>query len=216
MNICATCSRWNTIRLPRPMRNSNSDDHTNRPASIIPPNYSRRAVAIVPVTIRLPIHFFIFSILWFIYGSILLPWLTPRALHLFYQPGVLSLVHVFTLGFITSAIMGVMYRYVPALVRRPVAYPGLAQFQFVAYAIGVAGMVSHFALGSWTGLWWSAALVLASIILFAINLLPLLWAGLGRGVAETGMFVAIGFLILAALLGLLILLNQKGPRLTID
>ena len=80
-------------------------------------------------------------------------------------------MHVFTLGFITSAIMGVMYRYVPALMRRPVAYPRLAMFQFVGYAIGVAGMVSHFALGNWTGLWWSAALVLASVIVFALNLL---------------------------------------------
>jgi hypothetical protein len=80
--------------------------------------------------------------------------------------------------------------------------PKLALFQFAFYAIGVAGMVSHFALSSWTGLWWSAAMVLASTILFAINLLPLLWAGLGRGVAETGMFAAIGFLVLAASLGL--------------
>ena len=203
MNTCATCSRWNTSRLRRPTRSSNSDDLTNRPAAIIPPNHSGRAAMIAPETTRLPIHFFVFSVFWFTYGAVLLPWLTPSAIHLFYQPGILSLVHVFTLGFITSAIMGVMYRYVPALTRRSVAHPGLARFQFVAYAIGVAGMVSHFALGSWTGLWWSAALVLAGVILFAINLLPLLWIRLGRGVAETGMFVAIGFLILAALLGLL-------------
>jgi len=110
---------------------------------------------------------------------------------------------VFTLGFITSAIMGVMYRYVPALTRRPVSYPRLAMFQFVGYAIGVAGMVSHFGLGNWTGLWWSAALVLASVIVFALNLLPLLWVGFGRGIAETGMFAAICFLLLAASLGLL-------------
>ncbi|MBV8358143.1 MAG: hypothetical protein JO189_09445 [Deltaproteobacteria bacterium] len=176
---------------------------TDRPSPIIPLDHAGHAAVIAPVTVRLPIHFFVFSVLWFTYGSILLPSMAPRAVRFFYQPGVLSLVHVFTLGFITSAMMGVMYRYVPALTRRPVAYPRLALFQFALYAIGVAGMVSHFALGSWTGLWWSAALVLASVILFAINLLPLLWVGLGRGVAETGMFAAIGFLVLAASLGLL-------------
>jgi len=157
---------------------------------------------IAPETVRLPIHFFVFSVIWFACGSILLPSVAPGAIRFFYQPNVLSLVHIFTLGFITSAIMGVMYRYVPALARRPVAYPRLAMFQFVGYAIGVAGMVSHFALGNWTGLWWSAALVVASIIVFALNLLPLLWVGFGRGVAETGMFAAICFLLLAASLGL--------------
>jgi hypothetical protein len=188
--------------LKRPARSLISDDFTDRPAAIVPPDHTGHAALIAPATVRLPIHFFVFSILWFTYGSILLPWLAPSAIRAFYQPAVLSLVHVFTLGFITSTIMGVMYRYVPALTRRPVTYPNLALFQFAFYAIGVAGMVSHFALGSWTGLWWSVAMVLASTILFAINLLPLLWTGLGRGVTETGMFAAIGFLILAAALGL--------------
>jgi hypothetical protein len=176
---------------------------TAQPSPIIPGDHTGHAAVIAPVTLRLPIYFFAFSVLCFTYGSILLPSIAPRAVHFFYQPGVLSIVHAFALGFITSAIMGVTYRYVPALTRRPIIYPRLASFQFALYAIGVAGMVSHFALGSWTGLWWSAALVLASVILFAINLLPLLWAGLGRGVAETGIFAAIGFLVLAASLGLL-------------
>jgi len=180
-----------------------SDGLTNRPSTRIPPDHTGQVAVIAQVTVRLPIHFFVISVLWFTYGSILLPSMAPRAVHFFYQPGVLSLVHVFALGFITSAIMGVMYRYVPALIRRSVAYPRLALFQFALYVIGVAGMVSHFALGSWTGLWWSAALVLASVILFAVNLVPLLWVGLGRGVAETGMLAAIGFLVLAASLGLL-------------
>lgn len=177
-------------------------DITDQASPAVPPNHASHAAVIAPATVRLPIHFFVFSVLWLACGSVLLPWVAPEAIRFYYQPSVLGLVHVFTLGFITSAIMGVMYRYVPALTRRPVARPRLARFQFVGYAIGVAGMVSHFALGNWTGLWWSAALVLASIIVFALNLLPLLWVGFGRGVAETGMFAAICFLLLAASLGL--------------
>ena len=178
-------------------------DLTDRTAAAVAPNHAFHTAVIAPATVRLPIHFFVFSVIWFTCGSVLLPWLAPEAIRFFYQPSVLSLVHMFTLGFITSAIMGVMYRYVPALTRRPVAYPRLARVQFLSYAIGVAGMVTHFALGDWTGLWWSAALVLAGIILFALNLLPPLWAGFGRGVAETGMFAAICFLLAAASLGLL-------------
>jgi hypothetical protein len=106
--------------------------------------------------------------------------------------------------------MGVMYRYVPALTRRPVPYPRLATAQFAVYAIGTIGMISHFALGRWTGLWWSAGLVLISISLFALNLLPLLWTGLGSGVAETGMFAAICFLLLAASLGVLMGIEEMS------
>jgi hypothetical protein len=100
------------------------------PSPIIQPDNTDHAAAIVPVTLRLPIHFFAFSVLCFTYGSILLPSMAPRAVHFFYQSGVLSLVHVFTLGFITSAIMGVMYRYATVLTRRPVVYPRLTPFQF--------------------------------------------------------------------------------------
>ncbi len=183
--------------------NVSANDLSDRKASIIPPNHTEHAAVIASETVRLPIHFFVFSIFCFACGSIALPWQAPGAIRFFYQPGALSVVHMLTLGFISSAIMGVMYRYVPALTRRPVAYPRLARLQFAAYAIGVVGMVSHFALGQWVGLWWSAALVFASIILFAVNLFPLLWTGFGRGVAETGMFAAICFLLLTAALGLL-------------
>ena len=171
-------------------------------------DHAAHATVIASGTIRLPIHFFVLSVFWFVYGSIELPWIAPKAIRLFYQPTVLSLVHVFTLGFITSAIMGVMYRYVPALTHRSIPYPRLAMVQFAAYVIGVAGMVSHFALDQWSGLWWSAAMVLASIILFAIDLIPLLWTGFGNGIAETGMFGAICFLLVAAALGLLMGLEE--------
>ena len=160
-------------------------------------------------TARQPVYFFAFSLLCFAYGSILLPALAPRAIRLFYQPGVLSLVHVFTLGFITSAIMGMMYAYVPALTHRSLAYPKLPLFQFAVYAIGVLGMISHFALGDWAGLWWAATVVVASVILFAINMLPLLWTAFGRGVAETGAFAATCCLLIAASLGLLMGLEES-------
>src|SRR5690348_10942248 len=140
------------LRMERAACSSNSANLMERPAAVIPPDHAGHAAAIAPATVRLPIHFFAFSMLCFTCGAILLPWLAPSAIRAFYQPAVLCLVHVFTLGFITSAIMGVMYRYVPALMRRPISYPYLAPFQFAAYAIGVVGMVAHFALGSWTGL----------------------------------------------------------------
>jgi len=182
----------------------------NDAAPATQPDHSVQSAVIAPQAVRLPIHFFILSVLWLVCGSASLPWLAPRAIRFFYQPGILALTHMFSLGFITSAIMGVMYRYVPALVRRPIPYPRIALLQFSVYTLGVIGMVAHFGFTAWTGLWWAAALVLASIILFALNLFPLLWTGVGRGVAETGMFASTCLLVLAALLGLLMGIEEAN------
>jgi hypothetical protein len=70
------------------------------------------------------------------------------------------------------------------------------------------GMIAHFATGKWVGLWWSATAVLLSVVLFALCQLPILWPGLGKGVAETGMFLAICYLLCAAVLGLVMGLGE--------
>jgi len=150
---------------------------------------------------RIPIWFFAGSVAYFGIGACSLPIAARYAADFFYQANVLAVVHTFTLGWITSAIMGVMYRYVPALTRVPIRWPRVAYAQFIIFAIGVSGMVAHFMLGAWLGLWLAALAVAASIVMFAANLAPCLWGQFGRGVAETGMLLAIGFLVIAAALG---------------
>jgi len=132
----------------------------------------------------------------------------PAAVRFFFQPTVLALVHTLTLGVITAVMMGVMYRYVPVLVHRPIRFPRLAYPQLALFAVGAIGMIAHFAIGEWGGLWWSAAVVLLSIVGFALCLLPILWPELGKGVAETGMFLSICYLLCAATLGLLMGLGE--------
>ncbi|MGH7814478.1 MAG: hypothetical protein ACREQI_10825 [Candidatus Binataceae bacterium] len=170
--------------------------------------HSQRAAVIPPALVRLPIYFFAmgaFSLAGVGIGALVA---MPAAVRFFYQPGVLALVHALTLGVITAVIMGVMYRYVPALVHRPISFPRLAYPQLVLFVVGAAGMIAHFAIGNWIGLWWSAAAVLLSIVLFALCLLPILRPGLGQGVAETGMFLAICYLLCAAALGVLMGLGE--------
>src|SRR5579885_2028444 len=100
--------------------------------------------------------------------------------------------------------MGVMYRYVPALTRTPIRSLRLAWAQLGIFVVGASGMVTHFAIGIWFGLWLAAIVVFASILMFAWNILPCLKGQFGRGVAETGIFLSICFLIAAALLGMLL------------
>src|SRR6266481_7633786 len=153
---------------------------------------------------RVSIHFFVVAIAFFALGVVAMPFPIGDVVIFFYQMIRLALVHAFTLGWITAAIMGVMYRYVPALTRHPVPYPRLAYAQLALYVIGVSGMVAHFAIGIWSAVWLAAIVVVASVLMFATEMIPCLWARLGSGVAETGMFLGVCFLVLAAAIGLIL------------
>ena len=150
---------------------------------------------------RTPLHFFVVSVIFFAIGVTALPFVVPSIAQFFYQPLPLALTHTFTLGWITAAVIGVMYRYVPALTRHAVPYPRLALVQVALYAIGVSGIVAHFTIGIWPGIWLAAIVIIVSIAIFAMNMFPCLWPHAGDGVAETGMFLSLCFLILAASLG---------------
>ena len=164
----------------------------------------------------LPVHFFVAAIVSLAAGLIGALWEIPQATVFFYQPGVLALVHTFTLGWISAAIMGVMYAYVPALTHRQVRYPRLGIWQFATFVVGASGMVSHFALGSWAGVWSSAIVAIVSIALFAINMMGCLWANVGGGITESGLFGALCFLIAAAVLGFALALDKSVGFLSGD
>ncbi|MGH7779353.1 MAG: hypothetical protein ACREQR_05970 [Candidatus Binataceae bacterium] len=156
------------------------------------------------------------AVMFFAIGVCLLPFAVPNAASFFYQAIVIAVVHTFTLGWITAAIMGVMYRYVPALTHVPISSPRVAHAQLAIFAIGVAGMIVHFAIGAWIGLWLAALAVVVSIVMFAVNLAPCLWKQFGRGVAETGMGLALGFLLVAAALGTILGIDKSFDFLSGD
>lgn len=151
--------------------------------------------------VRLSIHFFAIAVFSFALGTASAPWAAIKLENYFYQLPVLSWVHTFTLGWITSAILGVMYRYVPAMTKRELRFPRMASVQLLLYFLGASGVVAHFMLGSWDGVWMAGAVVAFSVLLFAINIVPCLAPEFGRGAAETGMLMAIFFLFCAGSLG---------------
>src|SRR5712664_963940 len=62
---------------------------------------------------RISIHFFMVAVAFFTLGVVAMPFVIADVASFFYQMIPLALVHTFTLGWITTAMMGVMYRYVP-------------------------------------------------------------------------------------------------------
>jgi hypothetical protein len=158
---------------------------------------------------RIPVVYFVVAVLFFAAGLIELCFSVRQISIYFYRFAPLAVVHTFTLGWITGSIMGVMYRYVPALTHRPIRWPRMAWAQLFLFVLGSSGMVAHFEIGIWFGLWLAAIVMVASIVMFAANLMPCLWPEFGRGVAETGMFLSIAYLIAAGVVGTLLGIDKS-------
>lgn len=159
-------------------------------------------------TARLPIHFFISAVALFGLGVIAIPFVIGDLMDFFYQPQILATTHTFTLGWITSAIMGVMYRLVPAMTKRPLRFPRLARWQFGLYLFSATGLMAHMLMGVWPPTWMAAAAIVVTVIFFAMNMLYCLGPAWHKRAAETGMCLSIGFLLLAATLGFLLAFDK--------
>ena len=162
-----------------------------------------------PTAALLPPCFFAMAVAAFALALVAAPFLLDEVAAFFYQPHVLALTHVLTLGWVSLTMQGVLYRYVPGLTKRPIPYPRLAVVQCASFATGAAGLV----VGFWVHRWWpvvgSAGLLVASASLLCANMWPMLRASPQRGVAEVGLMVSTGFLVVAAALGMLLALDKS-------
>jgi hypothetical protein len=80
----------------------------------------------------------------------------------YYHPRLIAVVHLVTLGFITSAILGALYLVCPLAFRLPLPERRIDLAASLTWMLGVSGIASHFWLESYTGMAWSGALALAT------------------------------------------------------
>jgi hypothetical protein len=138
----------------------------------------------------------------FVVAAAGVPWLAPELAGHYYQPRVLALVHVLTLGWITLAIMGASAPLIPVLLERPLWSARIARWQLPVLGAGIVGVVGHFFIGEWSGLLWSAGLVALAIAAFVTNVAMSL-RGLSRWTFTAVMIAfAAGGIALTALAGL--------------
>jgi hypothetical protein len=161
----------------------------------------------------LPPCFFASASLFFAVGLVAAPAVVGELGSYFYQARVLALTHVFTLGWISMAMLGVLYRYVPALTKGPLPYPRVAVAQSATFHVGVVLLIVSLWTGRWTPTACAAALLAGSAVLVGVNLWPLLARAPGRGVAEAGIALATIFLVAAATLATLIAIDKEHPFL---
>lgn len=131
----------------------------------------------------------------------------------FYQPHVLAVTHTFTLGWISLAIIGVLYRFVPALTKQQVRWPWLARAQVALFLTGALGLVSHFWIGHLNGMAWSAGVLVFSVVLLLVCLLPLLLAAPHYDATVIGIGVALLSFLGVAVLGFLYSIDKVYPFL---
>lgn len=161
----------------------------------------------------LPPLFFAPAALWFVAALVTAPLFVSGLLVHFYQPRILALTHMITLGWISTAMIGVLYRYLPALVKRPIPFPRLALLQWATFVVGVLAFVVHLWLGRWSGAAWAGGMLVGSALLLCANVWPLLRTAPRRGVAEVGVFASTAFLVVAATIGTLLAIGKSHPIL---
>jgi len=82
----------------------------------------------------------------------------------FYQPRVVALVHLVTLGWITSSILGSLYVIGPMALKAPLPGGRADVFVWLLFAVGVSGIASHFWINAYGGVGWAALLALAAAL----------------------------------------------------
>jgi hypothetical protein len=126
----------------------------------------------------------------------------------FHHPRMVAVVHLVTLGWISSSILGAFYIVAPLALRMPLRPGWKDRAAFGSYVLGVSGMVSHFWLGEYNGMSWSAPLVAATVLHVGLRA----WSGLVRAPVPwpVKLHVALAFanMIGASLFGMLIGFNR--------
>ena len=126
----------------------------------------------------------------------------------FHHPRMVAVVHLVTLGWITSSILGAFYIVGPLALRMPFRSGWRDRVAFGSFAAGVTGVVCHFWTGEYSGMAWSAVLVATGVLHVAVRA----WRGLPASPVPwpVKLHVALAFvnIMLASVFGMTIGLNR--------
>jgi hypothetical protein len=166
-------------------------------------------------SVTLPLRYLLAATAAFVLAALAVPFLAVELAGHYYHPRLLAVTHLVTLGWITLAIMGASVQVVPIVLERTLWSERLARWQFLAALVGMAGMVSHFALGEWRGLVWAAGLVALAVALHLLNV-ALTLRGLSRWIFTARLLIlALAGLALTVLAGLALAANHVWPWLPV-
>jgi hypothetical protein len=166
-----------------------------------------RAAGLLPAT-RLPLLYFLVAHVSLASALATLVVQPGLPAGFFHHPRMIALIHLVTLGWISSSILGAFYIVAPLALGMPFRTSRKDWAAFAAYVAGVSGMVSHFWLGEYNGMAWSALLVAGGILHVGVRA----WLGLPRSSVPWAIKLHVGLafanIIAAAAFGMLIAVNR--------
>jgi hypothetical protein len=160
---------------------------------------------------RLPGEHFAAALAFLCAGAALLVWVAPDiALGLFPLPRVAATTHLFTLGWLTTSIMGALYQFLPVSLGEPIRWRRLAEATFWLHVPGVALFVAGL-LGSWPVMRTiGAGMFGTALLLFALNLAATLRRAEKRNLTWWALAGAAAFLVVTVALGCALALNLNN------
>lgn len=126
----------------------------------------------------------------------------------YYLSHTFALTHLITLGWISMTIMGAAYQLVPVALEAQLYSERIARWQYWFMLLGVIGMAAHFWNGHFSGMAWSAGLVLVAALLFVWNMGATLWRLPRWGIVAKHVAASVGFLLATAIVGNLVALDK--------
>jgi len=130
----------------------------------------------------------------------------------YFQPKILALVHIATLGWITMIIFGAMFQLVPVVLEVRLYSEKLAEVQFWVYVVGVIGLVfgfGFFKVGLHLTI--SAALVTIAMLMFVFNIIATMTQVTKWNFTGIHILASLVYLTLTAITGLLLSINLGYP-----
>lgn len=134
-----------------------------------------------------------------------------------FQPKILSITHIATLGFITMIIFGAMFQLVPVVLEVKLFSTLLAEIQFWIYAFGVIGLVYKFwYFGSELSFTLPAIFLNIAMFIFAFNIIASMVKVKNWNITGTFLAAAIFWLIITAIAGILLGANLDHPYIKLN
>jgi len=158
----------------------------------------------------LPGEHFAAALVFFLLGSLgLFAFARDLAAGYFLAPRVVATTHLFTLGWITTSIMGALYQFLPVALDQPIRSVRVGHCTFVLFAPGLLAFASGLASGRAILILAGAATFGTGVLLFIGNITATLKRARRRDVTWWALALATGFLAITLVLGLALAGNLR-------
>lgn len=161
---------------------------------------------------RIVMKYFVTSIISFLLLNLLLTFNYTSFNGHHFQPKLLSITHIMTLGWITMTIFGALYQLIPVVLQVKIFSRTLAEIQFWLFTLGVFTLVYSFwffLVGQ--PLLIGAVLINAAVIIFLINIIVTLTKVKEWNITAVYLAAALFYLLVTAAAGLLLAINLGYP-----